>query len=161
MSHSAASPSTPECPMYYSYDATEGISSPTPPHQTSGHTLWISEVQADKTSNKSQNYKSTTNWNTGLHKLIFSRNDCHYCGQSNIYVFEQVYCTDTIPLYKRGIITKYSTKYALGLSWDNGISLIDRDSFRKWDNYGTGRAKLWNTNVRFLINVLAELINTC
>ena len=68
--------------------------------------------------------------------------------------------TDPIPLYKKGIRTKYPIKDALGPSWNSGRSLLDRASFIKWDNNGTGTDKPWNINFRFLFNRLAEYINT-
>ena len=67
--------------------------------------------------------------------------------------------TDPIPLYKKGIRTKYPIKDALGPSWNSGRSLLDRASFIKWDTDITGTAKLQNINVRFLINGMTEEIN--
>ena len=68
--------------------------------------------------------------------------------------------TDPIHLYKKGIRTKDPTKDALGLLWDSGRALLYRASFIKWDNDGTGTDKPRNVNFYFLINGLAEDINT-
>ena len=73
------------------------------------------------------------------------------------YGFDGTY---PIPLYKKGIRTKELTKDTLSLLWNSGRCLLDRASFGKWDNDGTGRAKPRNVNVQFLVNGLDEDINT-
>ena len=62
--------------------------------------------------------------------------------------------TYPIPLYKKRRKMKDSDKYALGLSWKRGRSVLDSDSFRNWDNGGNGRTKPQNNNDHVLINGL-------
>ena len=57
-----------------------------------------------------------------------------------------------IPFYATKTRTKDPSSSALGISWNNGRSLLDKTSFSRWDDDGTLAYKNHNVNARFLFN---------